>query len=83
MYGVVGDHDDRVFSRHVADVVRVAGVFYTLSSRCHHHVAAGVSVCDTLFVELAARTRCPLVTFDKAVAQSFPDVAIRPRDLTC
>ncbi len=44
-------------------------------------VASGVSVYDTLFVELAARTRCPLLTFDNAVLRAFPDVARRPRDL--
>ncbi len=44
-------------------------------------LASGVSVYDTLFVELAARTRCPLLTFDKAVLRAFPDVARRPRDL--
>jgi predicted nucleic acid-binding protein len=44
-------------------------------------VASGVAVYDTLFVELAARTRCPLLTFDKAVIKAFPDIAIRPRDL--
>ena len=42
---------------------------------------SGVSVYDTLFVELAARSRCPLVTFDKAVLRAFPDIATRPRDL--
>jgi predicted nucleic acid-binding protein len=44
-------------------------------------VTAGIPVYDTLFVELAVRTRCPLVTFDKAVLRAFPDVARRPRDL--
>lgn len=44
-------------------------------------VTTGVPVYDTLFVELAARTRCPLLTFDKAVIKAFPDLAIRPRDL--
>lgn len=44
-------------------------------------VSAGVPVYDTLFVELAARVGCPLVTFDKAVLRAFPDVARRPRDL--
>lgn len=44
-------------------------------------LATGVSVYDTLFVELAARSRCPLLTFDKAVLRAFPDVAKRPRDL--
>jgi predicted nucleic acid-binding protein len=41
-------------------------------------VASGVSVSDTLFVELAMRERCPLATFDKAVLKAFPDVAVRP-----
>jgi predicted nucleic acid-binding protein len=40
-----------------------------------------VSVYDTLFIELAVRTRCPLLTFDKAVLPAFPDVATRRRDL--
>jgi predicted nucleic acid-binding protein len=44
-------------------------------------VASGISVYDTLFVELAARTGCPLVTFDKAVLKAFPGIALRPRDL--
>lgn len=44
-------------------------------------VTAGVPVYDTLFVELAARAGCPLVTFDKAVLRAFPDIARRPRDL--
>ena len=44
-------------------------------------LASGVSVYDTLFVELAARSRCPLLTFDKAVLRAFPDVARRPRDV--
>jgi predicted nucleic acid-binding protein len=42
---------------------------------------SGVSVYDTLFVELAARAACRLVTFDKVVLKSFPDFACRPRDL--
>ena len=44
-------------------------------------VTSGLSVYDTLFVELAARTGCPLVTFDKAVLRAFPEIALRPRDL--
>ena len=44
-------------------------------------VASGIAVCDTLFVELATRTGCPLLTFDKAVIKAFPDIAIRPRNL--
>jgi len=42
---------------------------------------SGVPVYDTLFVELAAHSRCPLVTFDKALLRAFPDIARRPRDL--
>ena len=45
-------------------------------------LASGVAVYDTLFVELAQRTRCPMVTFDKAVLKAFPDIAIRPSELT-
>lgn len=44
-------------------------------------IESGVSVYDTLFVELAARSACPLVTFDKAVLKAFPEIACRPRDL--
>ena len=45
-------------------------------------VTSGIAVYDTLFVELAARTASPLLTFDKAVIRAFPDIAIRPRALT-
>lgn len=44
-------------------------------------IESGVSVYDTLFVELAARSACPLLTFDKAVLKAFPEIARRPRDL--
>ena len=44
-------------------------------------IATGVPVYDTLFVELAARSSCPLVTFDKTVLRAFPEIARRPRDL--
>lgn len=44
-------------------------------------IESGVSVYDTLFVELAARSACPLVTFDKAVLKALPAIACRPRDL--
>jgi predicted nucleic acid-binding protein len=44
-------------------------------------LASGVSVYDTVFVELAVRSRCPLLTFDKAVLRAFPNIARRPRDL--
>lgn len=45
-------------------------------------VASGIPVYDTLFVELAVRLACPLVTFDKAVIRSFPEIAVRPRKLS-
>jgi predicted nucleic acid-binding protein len=41
-------------------------------------IAARVALYDTLFVELAARTRCPLVTFDGALLKAFPSIAKRP-----
>jgi predicted nucleic acid-binding protein len=44
-------------------------------------ISSGVAVYDTLFVELAIRTGCPLLTFDKSMLRAFPDIAIRPRDL--
>jgi predicted nucleic acid-binding protein len=44
-------------------------------------IDSGVAVSDTLFVELAARTACPLVTFDKALLKAFPELACRPRAL--
>lgn len=39
---------------------------------------ANLPVYDTLFVELAARRRFPLVTFDKKVLTAFPNLACRP-----
>lgn len=44
-------------------------------------IESGVAVYETLFVELAARTGCPLATFDAAVLRVFPEIARRPRDL--
>ena len=44
-------------------------------------VRSGVSVYDTLFVELAQRRQVRLATFDQQVLDRFPDVACRPRDL--
>jgi predicted nucleic acid-binding protein len=41
-------------------------------------IATDVAVYDTLFVELAARRRLPLVTFDARILKVFPDVACRP-----
>jgi predicted nucleic acid-binding protein len=45
-------------------------------------VASGIPAYDTLFVELAVRSACPLLTFDKAVLRAFPAIAIRPRQLS-
>jgi predicted nucleic acid-binding protein len=44
-------------------------------------IESGISVYDTLFVELAARSSCPMITFDKAVLKAFPEIAFRPRDI--
>ncbi|MBI4537926.1 MAG: type II toxin-antitoxin system VapC family toxin [Gemmatimonadetes bacterium] len=41
-------------------------------------IASDVAVYDTLFVELAARRRLPLATFDAKILKAFPDVACRP-----
>ena len=42
---------------------------------------SGAAVYDTLFVELAARRRLPLATFDRKVLQAFPGIAKRPGTL--
>ena len=39
---------------------------------------SGIAVYDTLFVELAARERIPLATFDAGLIKAFPDIAARP-----
>lgn len=39
---------------------------------------SGVSVYDTLFVELAAREKLPLATFDAGLIRAFPKIAARP-----
>jgi predicted nucleic acid-binding protein len=39
----------------------------------------GVAVYDTLFVKLAVREDCRLVTFVRAVLRAFPDDAVRPK----
>ncbi len=46
--------------------------------RAHH---SGVAVYDTLFVELAAREKLPLATFDSALLRAFPHIAARPAAL--
>lgn len=43
-------------------------------------IASGVAAHDTLFVELATRSGCPLLTFDTAVLKAFPDTARHPRE---
>lgn len=42
---------------------------------------SGITVHDTLFVELACREACPLATFDRAVLKAFPGIAARPNTL--
>jgi predicted nucleic acid-binding protein len=42
---------------------------------------SGVAVYDTLFVELAARERLPLATFDAALLRAFRNIAARPASL--
>lgn len=39
---------------------------------------SGIAVYDTLFVELAARQKLPLATFDGALLKAFPKIAVRP-----
>jgi predicted nucleic acid-binding protein len=41
-------------------------------------ISGEAPVYDTLFVELAARQRLPLVTFDAKLLNAFPGVASRP-----
>lgn len=42
---------------------------------------SGIAVYDTLFVELAARERLRLATFDAALLKAFPSIAARPAEL--
>lgn len=42
---------------------------------------SGIAVYDTLFVELAARKKLPLATFDAALRKAFPKIAFRPAAL--
>jgi predicted nucleic acid-binding protein len=42
---------------------------------------AGVSPYDALFVEVAHREGVPLVTYDKKVLKTFPDIATTPSAL--
>ena len=43
---------------------------------------SGVTVYDTLFVELADREELALATFDKKLLTTYPSIAKRPKDLT-
>ena len=53
-----------------------------IGSLCHgallRSLKTRLAAYDTLFVELAIRAKCPLLTYDKAILKAFPDVAIRP-----
>jgi predicted nucleic acid-binding protein len=40
-----------------------------------------IAVYDTLFVELAAREKLPLATYDTALLKAFPEIAARPNVL--
>jgi predicted nucleic acid-binding protein len=42
---------------------------------------AGIAACDALFVELAERHDCPLVTFDAVLLRAFPGRTVRPGEL--
>ena len=42
-------------------------------------IESGIAAHDTLFIELAARSSCPLLTFDEALLKAYPDIAHRPR----
>jgi len=44
-------------------------------------LSSGVSVYDTLYIELADREQALLVTFDEKVLKTFPLIAKRPRAL--
>ena len=44
-------------------------------------IDSGAAVYDTLFVELAARRKLPLATFDRNILKKFPDIAKRPVSL--
>lgn len=39
---------------------------------------SGLSIYDTLFVELASRMRLPLATFDRKILKAYPEIARRP-----
>jgi predicted nucleic acid-binding protein len=43
---------------------------------------SNVAVYDTLFVELAVREQLPLATFDAALLNAFPNIAVRPASVS-
>lgn len=45
-------------------------------------VESGLSPCDTLFVVLAEREGCLLVSYDGALRRKFPAIVRRPAELT-
>jgi predicted nucleic acid-binding protein len=44
-------------------------------------ISTGITVYDTLFVELARGEQCPLLTFDQALLRKFPEIAASPESL--
>jgi predicted nucleic acid-binding protein len=44
-------------------------------------LSSDAAVSDTLFVELAAQLRLPLVTFDRSLLKKFAEIARRPGSL--
>ena len=58
--------------------VSVASLWHGAVARA---CSSGVAAYDTLFVELAAREKAPLVTYDAAVLKAFPLIACRPTAL--
>lgn len=59
---------------------------HTIATRALWHgalirsVQSGIAVYDTLFVELAEREDAPLVTFDRRLLKSWPEIACRPAE---
>lgn len=59
---------------------------HTIATRALWHgalirsVQSGIAVYDTLFIELAEREDAPLVTFDRRLLKSWPEIACRPAE---
>ncbi|MCC6586302.1 MAG: type II toxin-antitoxin system VapC family toxin [Bryobacterales bacterium] len=83
-------------SRHNVLTIEEAGVRLALASRFRiqsvsnrslwqgaliRAYQSGIPVYGTLFVELAAREKLPLATFDTALLKKFPEIAVRPGEL--